>query len=40
MILFININSNNDFDQRSLNCYFLKLFCMIEFFFSISSFNI
>jgi hypothetical protein len=42
MILFININfnndinnnNNNDFDPHSFNCYFLKLFCMIDFFFN------
>jgi hypothetical protein len=47
MILFININfnndinnnNNNDFDPHSFNCYFLKFFCMIDFFL-ILSFNI
>ena len=43
MILFININfnndinnknNNNDFDPHSFNCYFLKFFCMIDFFFN------
>jgi hypothetical protein len=32
LVININSNSNSDFDFYSLNCYFLKFFCKIDFF--------
>ena len=34
IMIILLINNNSDFDPYYLNCYFLKFFCMIEFFFN------